>query len=304
MTFRIGVIACVLTLAMRGDALALQILSPAPGAIVAPGTQVRVVIAPSSGESITEVAVSAGPAAFKAAPSERVAGAFEALVRIPIDDVGPSFILALATMANGGAAMDYVVVQVDPGPLRQLFVSAPSSMTSVGQVFQLDVIGLFEDGVSRPLTQPARGTTYASTDDAVLGVHSSGLIQARTQGTAVVVVSNRGRQATARVAVAVPNPPTNHIPVPDAGPDQVVPPEVSVALSAAGSSDPDGDPLQYRWAQQAGPLIALRGDDKIEASFGSPRVLTEQTLVFSLVVIDSKGAVSFPALVRVTVRPR
>jgi hypothetical protein len=304
MRLRVGIIACAFTLSMGGEARALQILSPAPGATVTPGSLVRVVLMPSPGEAITEIAVTAGFAAHKAVPAATPAGAFEAQVRIPIDDVGPRFIVALATLAEGtSAAMEYVPVTVDPGPLRQLFVSAPPTMNAVGQIFDLDVTGLFEDGVLRRLTQPDRGTTYASTDDTVLGVHPSGMIQARSQGSAVVTVSNRGRQATASVQVAVPRTATNRIPVPDPGPDQIVPPEVSVALSASNSSDPDGDPLQYRWSQQSGPAIALRGDNTVEASFGSPHVLTEQTLVFSLVVIDSKGAVSFPALVRVTVRP-
>ena len=304
MMLKTTLLACALTLVFRADALALQIVTPAPGTVVIPGTLVHVVIAPAPGEVITEVAVSTGTVANKAIAIDGQSGRFELQVRIPIDAVGPTFIVALATLVGGGAAMEYVIVQADPGPLTQLMASAPPSMTRVGEIFQLDVNGVFDDGVLRPLTQPERGTTYSSTNSAILGVHPSGLIQARSRGSAMVVVTNRGRQATANVVVDVPDPLTNHIPVPDAGPDQIVPPEVVVALSAANSSDPDGDPLQYRWAQQSGPMRALRDDDKVEATFGSPKVLTEQTLVFSLVVIDDKGAVSFPKTVRITVRPQ
>jgi hypothetical protein len=303
MMLKTTLLVCAFTLAFRADALALQIVTPAPGTIVTPGTLVHVVIAAAPGEMITEVAISTGTVANKAIAIDGQPGRFELQVRIPIDAVGPTFIVALATLV-GSAAIEYVSVQADPGPLTQLMLSAPPSMTRVGEIFQLDVNGMFDDGVLRPLTQPERGTTYSSTDPTILGVHPSGMIQARSRGSAMVVATNRGRQASVNVVVDVPDPPTNHIPVPDAGPDQIVPPEVVVALSAANSSDPDGDPLQYRWAQQSGPMRALRDDDKVEATFGSPKVLTEQTLVFSLVAIDDKGAVSFPATVRITVRPQ
>ena len=71
----------------------------------------------------------------------------------------------------------------------------------------------------------------------------------------------------------------------------------------SNDSDPDGDPLQYRWDQRSGEAIVLRDDDTVEASFISPQVHSDEVLEFSLVVIDSKGATSFPAIVRITVRP-
>ena len=52
-------------------------------------------------------------------------------------------------------------------------------MTVLGQLFPVDVTGLFADGMPRNLTAPDRGTTYSSTNDAVLGVDRSGMIQAR-----------------------------------------------------------------------------------------------------------------------------
>ena len=103
----------------------------------------------------------------------------------------------------------------------------------------------------------------------------------------MVVATNRGVSATALVNVLVPDPVTNHIPVPDPGADRIVAPEQVVLLSAAGSQDPDGDPLQYRWAQRSGEGIVLRDDDTVEASFISPKVQSDEVLEFSLVVIDS-----------------
>jgi chitinase len=126
----------------------------------------------------------------------------------------------------------------------------------------------------------------------------------------MVVVTNRGVQAAATVAVQVPDPltspltPINHIPVPDTGPDRIVAPEQVILLSAAGSHDPDGDALEYRWEQQSGEAIVLRDDDTVEASFISPHVDSDEVLEFTLVVIDPKGATSFPATVRITVRPQ
>jgi hypothetical protein len=302
MTCRVLLVAGALLL-FGEPAWALQFLAPAAGAVVKPGASVHVIVLPGAGEPVQELALMVGDASVKATAAASPPGAFEADVLVPLDAIGRLLIIALAHVNDRKGVLEYVAVQVDPGPLRRLSISAPPSMTVVGQLFPVEVTGLFEDGMPRNLTAPDRGTTYSSTNDAVLGVDPSGLIQARTRGVALVVATNRGVQTTASVSVQVPDPPTNHIPVPDPGSDRIVAPEQVVLLSAAASHDPDGDPLQYRWEQRSGEAIALRGDDTIEASFISPIVRSDEVLAFSLVVIDSKGASSLPAIVRVTVRP-
>jgi hypothetical protein len=299
---------CAVLCAMAGmlratPAAAVQIVAPAAGTTLAPGATLTVRVVPSPGEQLTAVAVGMGDAGTDATASTTVTGAFEAQITVPVKAVGPAFIVAYATLASGSTGMDYLEVTVEPGAVKQLRLSAPPVLSTVGAVRQLDVSGLFTDGVERRLTLPDTGTTYESSDQAVLGIHPSGLIQARATGTAAVRATNRGQSVTAVVRVSIPDPPPNHIPTADPGGDQVVAPKTLVRLSGAGSRDPDGDPLTYRWEQDSGRIVVLQSPLAADTVFVAPRLDTEEVLEFSLVVTDSKGASTFPAIVRVTVRP-
>jgi len=78
----------------------------------------------------------------------------------------------------------------------------------------------------------------------------------------------------------------NRAPAADAGPDQEVREETEVLLDGSASSDPDGDPLTFAWAQIAGPEVIL-DDSRIAAPrFQAPAVEADTDLVFQLVVFD------------------
>jgi hypothetical protein len=267
-----------------------------------PGATITVRVAPSAGEQLTGVAVGIGDTSVDATPSATVPNAYEAEVTVPRTAVGPIFIVAYGTLV-AGVAMDFVDIDVNPGPLSALMFSVPPTMGFIGQVRQLEVKGRFADGIVRILTLPEKGTTYSSSNDAILGVNADGLIQARQRGFAEIRVSNRGKTTAAAVNVVVPDPPDNHIPVPDPGPDQIVAPQTLVTLSGAASHDADGGPLTYHWEQESGRIVLLRDPEAAQTVFVSPRVDAEMILEFSLVVSDNKGATSFPTTVRITVRP-
>ncbi len=77
----------------------------------------------------------------------------------------------------------------------------------------------------------------------------------------------------------------NRAPAADAGPDQIVMMGETVTLGGGRSTDPDGDPLSYKWTQTGGPVVTLSDANSMIAAFvpADAGVLT-----FELVVSDGK----------------
>jgi len=80
----------------------------------------------------------------------------------------------------------------------------------------------------------------------------------------------------------------NQVPTANAGADQTVTLGATVVLDGSGSSDPDGDTLQYAWTQAGGPAtVSLQGAAAARASF-VPSLTGVYT--FELVVEDGTDA--------------
>jgi hypothetical protein len=95
----------------------------------------------------------------------------------------------------------------------------------------------------------------------------------------------------------------NRPPVANAGPDQTVVTKSLAQLDGSASTDPDGNPLTYQWAQTAGTKVTLSSTTAARPTFTAPGGST--TLTFRLVVSDGQ-ATSSPDTVTVTVlkKPR
>lgn len=246
---------------------------------------------------------------------------FGGLLLVPHDGIGPMRLLAVAEISRGRlssrSVFDEVMVTVEPTaslltidfatdkPLqlgRAGQSSAFGHVDSLGKIFELPVVGEFSDGVTRRISSPETGTTYESSNPAVITTLPGGLFQITGNGKTTITVSNRGKQAQLDVEVTVNDEP-NQPPVADAGTDKTVKAGTKVKLSGLKSRDPEGDALYYSWSQVRGSKVSLLDANNSEASFLAPQVSEPRTYRFKLRVTDKRGADSLPAFVTVTVEP-
>ncbi len=78
----------------------------------------------------------------------------------------------------------------------------------------------------------------------------------------------------------------NDTPTANAGPDQSVLKNTLVTLYAAGSTDPEDQPLTFFWAQTAGPTVTLSDASASQPTFTAPDLLTATDLTFQLTADD------------------
>jgi hypothetical protein len=240
---------------------------------------------------------------------------------VPKEAIGTVRLLAVAEVSRGRLGtrtiFDEILLHVDPGaeltaidfetekPLR-LGRSGQAAtfgqVDSLGKIFELPVVGIFSDGVERPISAPSTGTTYESSNEQVIRVLPEGLLQIAGNGMATLTVTNRGKRASLDIYVEV-NPEPNQPPIADAGPNKVVKAGTKVKLSGLKSRDPEGEALFYHWSQVRGSKIALLDVNMAEASFVAPQVSERRLFRFRLRVTDQKGADSVPAYVDVVVEP-
>ena len=246
---------------------------------------------------------------------------FGGALRVPKEAVGRMRLLAVAEISRGRlgtrSVFDEVIVNAEPRaallavdfetdkPLqlgRAGQSSAFGHVDSMGKIFELPVVGEFDDGTVRPLNAPSSGTSYQSSNQEVIKVLTHGMLQIVGNGKTILSVSNRGKQASLDVEVHVNDEP-NEPPIAETGRNLTVKGGNKVKLSGLNSRDPEGEALYYSWSQVRGSKVPLLDVNGPEASFQAPQVSEPRTYRFKLRVTDKKGADSLPAYIDVTVEP-
>ncbi|PTU31223.1 hypothetical protein CJD38_07675 [Stenotrophobium rhamnosiphilum] len=120
----------------------------------------------------------------------------------------------------------------------------------------------------------------------------------------LTATDNNGAMSSSDVTVTVnkrPDQPSNLPPTANAGQDQIVNSGAMVSLPGTGT-DPEGQPLTYRWDQIGTPQVQISNATTATAQFVAPTVTSNTTLQFGLTVTDNQG-VSASDTVDVTVQP-
>jgi hypothetical protein len=106
----------------------------------------------------------------------------------------------------------------------------------------------------------------------------------------------------------------NKQPVANAGKDFEAESGKQVQLDGSGSSDADGDRLEFIWIQTGRPTVQLDKTDSAKPKFSAPQVKEKTVLTFELMVNDgnpiksyhpnSQSGQSKPDIVKVTILPK
>ena len=125
-------------------------------------------------------------------------------------------------------------------------------------------------------------------DEALSTGFTAPAVTADTTVTFTLAVSDGTTSVSDTVAVTIRD---NSPPTVDAGRDQAVREGRTVTLSGT-ASDPENDPLTYRWSHDSSLAIELGDDTVLSTSFTAPAITTDTTVAFTLAVSDGNTSVS------------
>ena len=117
--------------------------------------------------------------------------------------------------------------------------------------------------------------------------------------TVQVVCTASGAAGSADTAVITVSA-DNDAPTAEAGSAQTVAEDASVQLTAAASSDPEGQTLSYTWSQTAGTTQTLSATNVAAPTFTAAQAVAQYTSTFQVSVTDGTTAVTDTVVITVT----
>ena len=131
-------------------------------------------------------------------------GPFKFELQVPENRIGPLELSATGEDASGNfATTEPIVVMVEAASGLVALELAPNEvyLNGINDRRQLRVTGEYGDGVSRDLTDPAKGTTFSSADPSIAAVTDKGILRPHSNGVTTVTATNGGLQASMRAEV-------------------------------------------------------------------------------------------------------
>lgn len=223
----------------------------------------------------------------------------EVLMNVPatVTNLGPLADITVSGTANRSVEVDFAEASVELG--RDYVVLMNISSTDAGEPLEYAAqlpISVQPQGalVGSLVSQPTNGaasfsgtTLTYSPDDDFTGSDSFDVRLVDEAGSPT---------ATATVTVEV----TNTAPVASVDAPNTATSGDTVRLDASGSSDADGDMLEYEWQVVNGSGVTLSGANSATASFTAPEVTTATTVQVRLIVSDGMATAEQTVSVSVT----
>ncbi len=216
-----------------------------------------------SGPAVTITGAKSAQASFTAADAQSYV--FRLVVTDSLGATGQA--RATVTTAAATPPVEIIRFTAEPSP-----INAGQSTTLVWEVRNADEVTISGFGN----VDPKVGTRTVTLSETT---------------TYTLTAKNSVSEATAAVTIQVtptpPEPPSNHAPVADAGPNQTTSAH-QFHLNGSASYDPDGDPITYSWRVAGTKPATLLGADT-----ATPIATPMQNYgdyIFELTVTDSKGA--------------
>ena len=177
----------------------LVISAPKDGEAVVAGRSITVTVEPAGSFDARRVMLlsKVGVRTLEQAP-------FEFELQVPENHVGALELSATGEDASGNfATTEPIVVMVEATSDLVALELAPNEvyLNGINDRRQLRVTGEYGDGVSRDLTDPAKGTTFSSADPAIATVSDKGILRPHSNGVTTVTATNGGLRASMRAEV-------------------------------------------------------------------------------------------------------